>query len=56
LEVQAANGYVEEVVDFIHCIKENKESDINPPEDSLRSLEIALAEKVAADTGKMVLL
>jgi len=56
LEVPAANGYVEEVVDFIHCIKENKESDINPPEDSLRSLEIALAEKVAADTGKMVLL
>lgn len=53
LEVPVVNGYVEEVVDFIHCIRENKESDINPPEASFRSLQIALAEKMAADNGKM---
>ncbi len=49
LEVPAVNGYVEEVVDFIHCIKENKESAINPPEASFRSLQIALAEKRSAE-------
>jgi len=56
IETSADNGYVEEVVDFINCIRGNKESAINPPEASLLSLKIALAEKVSADTGKTVAL
>ena len=56
IEVPADNGYVEEIVDFINCIREGKESAINPPEASLLSLKIALAEKVSADTGKTVAL
>lgn len=56
INVSADNGYVEEVVDFVNCIREDKESTINPPEASLLSLKIALAEKVSADTGKTVAL
>ena len=48
--------YAEEVVDFINCIREDKESDVNPAADSCNSLKIALAEKVSADTGKTVML
>lgn len=47
--------HVEEVVDFIHCIREDRESAVNPASDSCNSLKIALAEKVAADTGKTVI-
>lgn len=56
INVPADNGYVEEIVDFVNCIREGKESVINPPEASLLSLKIALAEKVSADTGKTVAL
>ena len=31
-------------MDFVNCIRTNKESSVNPPEDSFRSLQIALAE------------
>ena len=48
--------HAEEVVDFINCIREDKESVVNPATDSCNSLKIALAEKVSADTGKTVML
>ncbi len=48
------SGYVEEVVDFINCIKNDTESKINPPESSLQTIEIALAEKKSADLGEIV--
>lgn len=48
------NQYVTEVIDFVQCIQENRASTINPPEDSCKSLKIALAEKLSADTGKTV--
>lgn len=48
--------YVEEVVDFINCVREDKESAVNPATDSCNSLKIALAEIVSADTGKTVML
>ena len=56
LEVPAGNGHAEELVDFINCIREDRESAVNPPEDSLKSIKIAIAEKVSADTGKTVVL
>ena len=43
--------YVDEVEDFIRCILEDRESEINPPESSLVSLKIALAEKLSARRG-----
>lgn len=49
MEIPSDNGYIEEVVDFINCIREDKESSINPPEASFRSLQIALAEKRSAE-------
>ena len=56
IEVPAGNGHAEEIVDFINCIRENRESTVNPPEASLQSIKIAIAEKVSADTGKTVAL
>ena len=56
LDVPNESGYAEEIVDFIQCIQEDKESTVNPPEASLQSMRIALAEMEAVDTGKMVCL
>ena len=53
-ETAKADGYVEEVVDFIDCIENDRESKINPPEASLQSIEIALAEKKSADLKEIV--
>lgn len=55
-EMPAGNGYVEEVLDFINCIRENRESRINPPDSSFTSMLIALAEKESADTGNTITL
>ena len=54
IEVGFENGYVEEVVDFIDCIENDRESKINPPEASLQTVEIALAEKKSADLMEVV--
>ncbi len=56
LELTPANGYVEEIVDFIACIREDKESAVNPPESSVKAIRIARAEKLSADTGKTIAL
>ena len=56
VELPQVNGYVNEVVDFLKCIDADCASEINPPEESLRSLRIALAEKESADSGEKVVM
>lgn len=56
LEISTDSGYALELIDFVSCIKENKESEVNPPESSLITLEIALAEKKSADLKETVFL
>lgn len=51
LKVESKNGHAEELVDFITCIREKRKSKINPPEDTLWSLKIALTEKKSAESG-----
>jgi len=52
----STNPYVEEIVDFIDCIANDKTSSVNPAESSLLSLKIALAEKESAKCAKTVTL
>lgn len=54
IELEEKDEYVYEVVDFIDCVKNNKPSIINPPEASLASIKIALAEKESADKKQTV--
>ncbi len=54
LEVGTEDGYVAEIIDFINCIENDTESKINPPESSLQTIEIALAEKKSADSMEVV--
>lgn len=54
IEVGNEDGYVEEVVDFIDCIENDTESKINPPESSLQTIAIALAEKKSADLKEII--
>ncbi len=54
VELGNENGYVEELVDFVNCIENDCESKINPPEASLKTVEIALAEKKSVDLGEIV--
>ncbi len=56
LDVPNDNGYVLEIVEFVNCIKENKASEINPPESSLLSIDIATAERKSAETKTTVFL
>ena len=46
--------YLDEIIDFVSCVRENKESTINPPDSSLRSLKMALLEKQSAITGEKI--
>lgn len=54
IELSADNAYSMEIVDFIDCIRKDRESEINPPEASLETLKLALAEMESAKTGKPV--
>lgn len=56
IETDKTNCYVNEVVEFINCIREDRVSKINPPEASMSSIAIAFAEKESADTNKTVIL
>ncbi len=56
ITVEPKDGYVEEVVDFITCIKEGRWSTINNPDTAYQSLEIALAEKLSGDKKEKVVL
>ena len=48
------DAYLEEIVDFVNCIKENKKSEINNDETVLQSMKIAFAEQESADEKKKV--
>ncbi len=56
IELPTDNAYSMEVVDFIDCIRKDRESEINPPEASLESLRLALAEIESAKIGKAVIM
>lgn len=48
------NGYANEVIDFIGCIRNNTTSVANPPEASKLTIDIAYAEKKSAAEGKEI--
>ncbi|MCL2881085.1 MAG: Gfo/Idh/MocA family oxidoreductase [Treponema sp.] len=50
------NSYYDEMLDFVQCIEQGKPISINPPEYSMTSLKIALAEKESALKGAAVVL
>lgn len=50
------NAYAREVIEFINCIRQDRQTTINPPEDSLLSLRLAFAERLSADTKTTVTL
>lgn len=54
LEIPEESGHISEVIDFIDCIKNDKESKINTAETAKISLEIALAEKRSADKKETI--
>lgn len=54
IECEVRDGYILEIVDFVDCIVNDKKSEINPPEASLETIRIALAEKESANTNKTV--
>lgn len=56
IEIKSENGYVSEVVDFIDCIKNNKESEINTPKTAKFSIEIGILEKLSADKKETIYL
>ena len=59
LVLRNTNGYLDEEIDFVFCvkgIKGQKESAVNPASSSILSLKLALAEKESALTGKRVFL
>jgi len=53
-EFSEFNSYHDELVHFIECIEQGIPIKINPPEYSLKTLEIALAEKESAKTGESI--
>ncbi|MDO4744885.1 MAG: Gfo/Idh/MocA family oxidoreductase [Clostridia bacterium] len=54
IAVPAGDAYLSEVADFVSCIKEDRESTINPATSTLVTLEMAFAEKKSADTKTTV--
>jgi len=56
LEAPGVDAYLAEMIEFVSCIKEDRISSINPPSDTVVTLEIALAEKKSADLGEKVVL
>jgi predicted dehydrogenase len=53
-ELEKGDAYYNEILDFIRCINENQQIKICPPESSMLSLKIALAEKESASAGGVV--
>ena len=50
----SVNHYVEEVVDFLDCIKNGVDSTVNDPTTARDALTVVLAEKKSARTGEKV--
>ncbi len=48
------DAYVNEVIDFINCIRNDTESTVNPPEASKLTVDLAYAEKQSAIEGREV--
>lgn len=46
--------YENEIVDFVNCIREDRVSEINPPESSMQTIEIVLKERESADKNEIV--
>jgi len=53
-EIEKGDAYYNEIFDFIRCINENQPIKTNPPESSMLSLKIALAEKESARAGGLI--
>jgi predicted dehydrogenase len=51
-EIPAGDAYYNEIIDFMRQINQDTTETVNPPESSLLSLEIALAEKESAARGE----
>ena len=56
IEIPEENAYVNELVDFICCIRKECQSSLNRPASSMLSIEIALAEKLSADKKEKIIL
>ena len=56
IELSDDNGYILEIIEFINCIREDRGSEINSLESSMRTIEIALAERKSAETKTTVIL
>ena len=54
MAVEASSAYVNEVVEFARNIINDEVSKINPPEESMGSIRLALAEIESADKGETV--
>lgn len=53
-ELSGGDAYANEVVDFIDCINEGRESTVNTAESVLQTLKIAFAEMESAEKGEKV--
>ncbi|MDD5603255.1 MAG: Gfo/Idh/MocA family oxidoreductase [Eubacteriales bacterium] len=56
LKIENENQYRDEIIDFISCIQEGRDSLVNTPESCMQTIEIALAEKESAQTGQKIYL
>lgn len=54
LETSSCDGYVEEMVDFISCIENDTVSKINPPESSMQTIKLVMAEMESAKCRRVV--
>ncbi len=54
-EIVSGQGYYNEVKYFVNCILNNTENTVNPPEDSMNTIRIALAETKSCDLKGQVI-
>ena len=55
-EIGQETSYQNEIVEFVNCIREDRKSEINPPESSMQTIEIVLKERESADKMQIVTL
>ncbi len=53
-EIGTGTSYANEIVEFVKCIREDRISEINPPESSMQTIEIVLKEREAADKNMII--
>lgn len=54
--IQALGGYFVEIEYFVNCVKEDKMPEVVTPEEAKLALQLCLAAKESAETGKIVTL